>query len=426
MDFVIIGNPWQFAGDNPTSKHHVAEELAALGHRVLWINSSGMRVPSVVSVADRARIFEKVRWAIKGLHKVRENIWVLSPLILPFPRSRIARWLNCLVYRFTAWRGVSNLRLERPVLISFFLMVPSMLRRWPFTAIYYCVDKWEAFSRYDGDIMAAMNGESCEAADIVLATSTTILAEVGTHSSNAHLVPHGVNYEHFAGAIKQGETGLGVGPGTAVPADLPAGTIAGVFGLIDERVDKELVLGVARACKDSHVVVIGKADIDLSWARTEPNIRLLGPKTFKELPAYVARFAVGMVPYVLNEQTRAINPIKLREMLAAGCPVVSTNLPEAVALSRQFGRLCADPHLSSIGIGVATNSDEFVALVKQRLHNPLTTGEKLILSRAMEGETWRSRVRYILKLIEEVEAGNTNPQDKRPLKMVCAKCFEVI
>jgi len=400
MDFVIMGNPWHFAGNNPTSKHHVAEELASLGHRVLWINCAGMRAPKLRSGGDRQRVIEKIRLAFRGLDRVKENIWVLSPLILPLPQSRVARWLNCLIYRFVAWWGVRRLRLERPVLMSFFLMVPSMLKRWPFTAIYYCVDKWDAFERYDGGTMSMMNRESCMAADIVLASSAGILSEVRKYNVNAHLIPHGVKHGHFARALAHPGPGTGGLDGVPLLKDLPTGRIAGFFGLIDERVDHELLLRVARECGNCHVVVIGKADSDLSWTRTEPNIHWLGPKPFDELPGYVARFSVGLIPYVLNDQTDAINPIKLREMLAAGCPVVSTNLPESVAMAGEFRLRCHDERLSAMGMVVAGNDNEFVNLVKQRLDNLLTTAEKLALSRTMADETWTSRVRDILRLIE--------------------------
>jgi len=391
MDFVIIGNPWHFGGDNPTSKHQIALELAAQNHRVLWINAAGMRVPSLGSGADRKRIIERLLLACRGLDRVMENIWVLSPLVLPFPRSRLARCLNEWIYRLTAWRGICRLRLSRPVLISFFLLVPEMIRQWADTSIYYCVDKWDAFGRYDSVTMAEMNRRSCTAADIVLASSSVIFNEIKIYNSRTYLVPHGVKYEHFHKVLESETVTARSGK---KPVDLPEGKIIGFFGLLDERVDKDLVVRVAGECSGSKVVLLGKADSDVSWMHKEPNIVWLGAKSFDVLPEYVAGFTVGIIPYAVNAQTMAINPVKLLEMMAAGCPVVSTDLPEV----KKYGSAGAWEQRSN-GVAIGRDQAEFVRLVKERLEKPLTPDEQRVLSMSVSGETWSVRVKQILELI---------------------------
>ena len=108
----------------------------------------------------------------------------------------------------------------------------------------------------------------------------------------------------------------------------------------------------------AQVVLIGAADVPVATLAAEPNIHLLGPKPFSALPAYVRHFSVGVIPFVVNELTRAVNPIKLREMMAAGCPVVSTALPEVE-------RYAGDD------VAIGHDRDEFVAHVSRFLRDPV-------------------------------------------------------
>jgi glycosyltransferase involved in cell wall biosynthesis len=112
-----------------------------------------------------------------------------------------------------------------------------------------------------------------------------------------------------------------------------------------------------------------------------------------------------MIPFIVNDLTRAVNPIKLREMLAAGCPVVSTNLPEVEKLRKVY----------ESGISVAETADEFVRLVRRQLDNPKTKEQKQAISSTMKDETWELKVRRIAGLINEVRAAAAlegNPRER--------------
>jgi len=132
------------------------------------------------------------------------------------------------------------------------------------------------------------------------------------------------------------------------------------------------------------LVLIGQADVGISRLKAEPNIVLLGPKPFATLPGYAAHFDVGIIPFHVNELTMAVNPIKLREMLAAGCPVVSTALPEVRIYAMERGVVVAD------------NREDFVAAVDGFVDRPLTVMERKALSDTMKGETWVAKVREML------------------------------
>jgi hypothetical protein len=168
-------------------------------------------------------------------------------------------------------------------------------------------------------------------------------------------------------------------------ADVPLRERAGVRGGADVPLRERA--GVRGSSPHARILLIGKADVDVSRLQGIPNIELSGPIPFAELPAHVATFTVGIIPFVVNDLTRSVNPIKLREMLSAGCPVVSTNLPE---VARYAG-----------SAQIAHNHDEFVTMVRRALENPLPPQDRLALSDSMAGETWTAKVQEILALLHE-------------------------
>src|SRR6185312_1033459 len=128
-----------------------------------------------------------------------------------------------------------------------------------------------------------------------------------------------------------------------------------------------------RARPSWHIVLIGQQLVDTSAVRDLPNVHLLGQKKHHELPAYCKGFDVGLIPYVIDERMTFVNPLKLREYLSAGLPVVSTPVPELRRYSDK-ARIAATP-------------DEFVAACEAALREG-TASERAARSAAMTGETW--------------------------------------
>jgi len=378
MDFIIIANAWGAGADNPTSKHRIAIELSRRGHCVLWVEGAGMRRPSLGSGHDRGRILRKLRQACRGARRVADRTWVVAPLLVPMPSKAWIRKLNGWIYRRVMRRCSRKLGFEAPVLVNYVPVLSEAMKTWHGGRIvYHCVDRWDAFDMYDSALMAEVDRQCCELADVVIATSEDLYQRCRTRCASCHLIMHGVDHAHFATALESPEC----------PADLPDGDIVGFFGLLSEWVDQDLLVRLAGAVPSAHLVLIGMADVDISALERLPNIHILGPKPFCDLPAYIARFRVGIIPFVVNELTRAVNPIKLREMLAAGCPVVSTALPEV----KRF---------EGVGCRVSGGREDFVAAVKQHLDNPLPAEHRKALSDSMTGETWEAKVTEMLASIE--------------------------
>ena len=158
--------------------------------------------------------------------------------------------------------------------------------------------------------------------------------------------------------------------------------------------DLDLLAAVARLRPEWHFVLLGDSTIDLTPYRSLPNMHFLGRKKYEDLPAYCRQFDVGLVPFKINEVTRAGIPTKLREYLAAGLPVVSTPLPELGL----FGPL----------IHAADTPDAFADAVESALATgPGTRCER---SQAMARETWDGK----LDLIERNLAGVHPAENRRP------------
>ena len=224
-----------------------------------------------------------------------------------------------------------------------------------------------------------------ERADVVIVSAERLLETKSRHNPNVHLVTHGVDVEHFRRACR---------PETAVPAELAAlpRPVVGFFGLVADWVDLELLRGVAAARPEWSLVLLGKVDTDAGRLAALPNVHLLGRKSYESLPGYCKGFDVAVLPFAINELTLAANPLKLREYLAAGLPVVATPIPEV----ERLGEL----------VRTGRDAPEFVARIEELLAAG-RRGPDLEISRRMDVESWDEKVR---RLGEIVAAAGRRPK----------------
>ena len=171
--------------------------------------------------------------------------------------------------------------------------------------------------------------------------------------SNVHLFPSSVDVTHFARA-------RATQPDPADQAAIPRPRV-GYFGVIDERIDLDLIRKVAARRPEWQVVLVGPiAKIDPAELPRADNIHHLGPRPYAELPAYLAGWDVAIMPFALNESTRHISPTKTPEYLAGGRPVASTPIRDVV---EPYGNL----GLVAIGEG----AEAFERAVEQALATDL-------------------------------------------------------
>lgn len=192
----------------------------------------------------------------------------------------------------------------------------------PLSIVYDCMDELSAF-RGAPPALGAREAELMRRASVVFTGGQSLYEAKRRLHPNIHAFPSSVDKDHFAAARRGG-------PDPADQARLPRPRI-GYFGVIDERMDMDLLAGVADARPDLTFVMLGPVvKIDEASLPRRPNIHWLGPKAYADLPSYIAGWDAAMLPFARNESTRFISPTKTPEYLAAGKPVVSTSIRDVV------------------------------------------------------------------------------------------------
>mgnify|MGYP001374158382 CR=1 FL=1 len=365
-NIICLASNWSY---DPTSKHHVMRILSERNH-VIWVNYHASRRPRL-SAADMGAVVGKLRQFAEGPRRVSEGMTVLTPMVVPLPGSAAATAVNrSLLVRQI--RSVLKTLPDRPVqLWSFAPDVSYLCGRFGEEAVvYYCVDEFSGFTGYDREATLSAERRLCEKADIVFTTSSALYVAKSEWCRRCETVTHGVDFEHFALAMD--ET-------AATPADIAdiPGPILGFWGLIQDWFDVDLVAAAAHARADWSFVLIGEAATDVSALRRLPNVHLLGRRPYESLPAYGRSFDVGLIPFRVNDLTHAVNPIKLREYLSAGLPVVSTPMPE-VEVYREW-------------VEIANGPEAFVAACEKALVR-ITPADRAARRERMKSETWPAKV----------------------------------
>lgn len=374
LSIICFAHDW---GGDPTSKTHIMR-LLAKRNRVLWVNSIGMRRPTA-SRADLRRILSKLHRGLSGCREVEPNLFVTNPLVLPLPGVAAADWLNAKLLAVSLRRLCRRHGLERPLLWTFLPTMNRLVGRLgERLVIYHCVDEYSAFSGVPRDALLRMERDLIHRAHLVLTSSEQLRDERSSINLHTHFVSHGVDVEHFARAVD---------PATVVPDEihgLPKPVI-GFFGLLADWVDLSLIRSLACSRPHWSFVLVGKATTDLRLLQALPNVRLLGQKPYSTLPGYCRGFDVGIIPFRMNELTVRANPLKLREYLAAGLPVVSTPLPE---VSRYNGLVhLADGERSFLAGIEAALRERSEAMARRRVD-------------AMRAEGWGARVAEVSAIIK--------------------------
>ena len=368
--------------EDHTSNHHVLRELAKT-RRVLWLNSLATRKPDLKSSRDLGKIKRKLLEFAGGAVNVENDLWVATPLVLPLPQNAFAQQLNRQLLRWTiqAWRA--QLGIDRFQLWTFLPnTAPYVGTLGEDLAIYYCVDEWATFNGLDREGTIAMERALLERVDATFTTSLALAEKKRAFCKSTHLAPHGVDAAKFATALA---------PNVRVPADLAAlpGPKIGFFGTLRDFLDYDLIAHIAKARPNWSIALIGQERCDIGPIRGLPNVHLLGQKKHDELPAYCKGFDVGLIPYRIDNDVKFINPLKLREYLSAGLPVVSTNMPEV----QPYAHLCH----------IGTTGDELVAAIERALTEG-SPEQRQARAKSMESETWQARVAATMRLVEQYEA----------------------
>ncbi|MBI2822345.1 MAG: glycosyltransferase [Acidobacteria bacterium] len=376
QDIICFANDWE---SEPLSKKHIMLRLAR-ENRVLWVNSLGTRTPRA-SARDLRRMVDKLRQFCRGCQRPARNLYVVSPLAIPFHGSRLSRRINRWWLAYWLRRICRELGFENPISWSFIPsaadIVGTLGER---CVIYHCVDEFSEFTGTNKAAILEMERRLIEKADVVLVSSGPLYQSKRPYHPHTFLVTHGVDAEHFSSARD---------PQTVVPGAVAAFShpVVGFHGLVADWVDLELVRFLALRRPGWSFVLVGKIETDPAPVDGLPNVHLLGRVDYRYLPAYCKGFDVAILPFVLNDLTRAANPLKLREYLAAGLPVVATPIPEVERLAG--------------AVRIGRNPEEFLVQIEAALADAKIRPAPSL--RAVDCESWDEKVRTIASILARVK-----------------------
>ena len=379
---VIFGDDW---GRNVSTLQHVFAHLVT-HHPVIWVNSFGHRAPRL-TLYDLRRAAAKVRSMLSG-YRLEEDgrarpARIIEPRAIPWHNLALIRALNTYSLLRDIRRALANVAPGRPpLLITGTPAAEGVVGRLgEIASLYFCMDDYAELPGVDRKVVAPLEEKLLGKIDAVVATAAALVEKKRPASGRAYALPQGVNYEHFA--TRQ-----------PVPADLaglPRPWI-GFAGGVGSACDFSIISALADLFPHGSIVMVGPIEPGIATP-DRPNLHLFGHRPYDQLPAYVQAFDVGLIPYVLNDWTRAVDPLKLLEYLAAGIAVVSTAIPEVFKYEGE--------------VRVATGLSEFSAAVRDTLARPATDSDAEARQSLARANTWRRRSEQLMSIVAAVVTDKT-------------------
>jgi glycosyltransferase involved in cell wall biosynthesis len=353
----------------------------AKNYKVLFINSLGMRIPSFKKDRNAAKkILRKLRSISRFIKKAENGMYVLSPLSLPFLGSSAGRKLNTFSVFLQVKLAMILLGFREAI---FYIGCPPALEVAKSLGqkylIYERTDLYEEMPGTNKSYITSLDDRLARSANLVLYVNRALWQQGLNINKNSMLIGHGVDFDLFANAAKSNHTPEDI-------AKIPR-PIIGFFGDVSDKTsDLALLKFAAGKLPEMSFVFVGPVSADVSGLRRFANVHFLGPKPYAEIPFYGNQFDVAIMPWNKNRWIEFCNPVKTKEYLALGKPVVSTYYPEI------------EPY--SDLVYVAKDYDAFVSCIRS------ATGERDPAKQQqrrerVRNETWDSKVAQIKAVIEK-------------------------
>jgi UDP-N-acetylglucosamine transferase subunit ALG13/glycosyltransferase involved in cell wall biosynthesis len=339
---------------------------------VLYINSIGMRTPRI---GRGSKFFHRVARKLKSLSRghveVRKNFLVLSPLSIPFlwslSRTTILRSVR---------KAIARMGMRQPLLwiacppgADFVDDIPHR------SLVYQRTDKFETYPDVDPERIRAFDIDMKRRADVTLFCSSSLQAAEKDECRRSLFADHGVDFDRFATARSEPED----------VRDIPRPRVGFVGGIDSHTFDPELFRNVVKQLPDVSFVLVGACSLPEGWCPF-PNVHLLGQRPYESVADYMASSDVLIMPWNQNSWIESCNPVKLKEYLAVGRPVVTT----------PFGELARyDGHVE-----IARGADEFAARIRACLASP---PDRHRLRQRVENETWTAKADLVLDALRKNE-----------------------
>lgn len=322
---------------------------------------------------------------------------MLAPMALPATWPPPTGWIGDRWLASAVRLAARSLGMSRPIVWSFlprYHRIAGALDR--DLLIYHCVDDYAANPGVIAERVREDERASVEQADLVLAASAPLAERLKRMRPDVHCLPNVADVQRFAGAVDR------TVPEPPELASLRRPRAIYVGNLATYRFDRALLAETASRLPQVEFVLIGPTGVgDLeaaaeSWdeLNRRDNVHLLGPRPHGDLPAFLAHADIGLIPFLDNDHTRSCFPLKLWEMLGAGLPVVSSELPSLQGV--------APPEM----VVLASGADSFVRAVQKSLER--AGRDRRERSEFALKHDWSERTRHLVALIDQQRTRNAN------------------
>lgn len=369
MKFIVFGEDW---GRHPSSTQHLFKHISH-DHEVIWVNSIGMRVPSF-NIKDMKRVFEKLLSKI-GFGKTttkkedqKSPVTIVEPKVLPWHNVKWVQSLN---------RFMLNIQLRKyhqgEEDICYWISVPTAeyLVNSAAKVVYYIGDDFSGLAGVDYDLVQPFEEKLLSRAHMTFVCSKALLDKFKLH--HPVLLSHGVDLELFSRGCFD----------NFIAYDQP---VIGFYGSLNAWLDIELIKFIAKSKPNIKIELIGKIETTLGDLLTLENVSHIPAVAHSELPKYVQSWNVAILPFKDSAQIRACNPLKLREYLASGTPVVSTRYNAVEQYSEQ--------------VFIAEDKELFVRHIENACHlKEVVRGWVSWQQEAVKQESWQVRADQVMALL---------------------------
>lgn len=377
-DLIVFAEDW---GGLPSSTQHLIKQLAKT-RTVVWINSIGLRQPTL-NLRDIKRLWHKLSASKEEdsqypQQKTTENehFFVINPRTLPAPQSRLARYIAQQLLLLQIKPILKKAQLHSPILWTSLPTAVDFIGCFQEVAVvYYCGDDFSGLAGVDHKTVEKREKELVTKADLIMVASKKLIRKFPYR--DVQLLTHGVDYSLFSQPTERA---------TDLPND--GRHIAGFYGSISAWLDIKLLLETIQKMPDWHFVFIGNIVIDISRINRLENVTFLGKRSHQQLPSYSQHWTASLLPFVNNVQIRACNPLKLKEYLAAGKPIISTYFP-AIETYRGL-------------IQIANNSDAMVEALNASVHLQELPYFTNTLRNTVVNTSWESRAELVSQWLDEL------------------------
>ncbi|MFZ1731655.1 MAG: glycosyltransferase [Bacteroidota bacterium] len=318
----FAGNDWWL--HNPLTEKQWTRFLARQGWTVLFVNSIGVGFPAKGSPYVLRRLFRKIRSLSYWLRK-DEGVWVLTPLLLPLWSVPWIRRMNVLLVTMQVRYAMKRAGMQPGI---FWAGIPTagLLRQHiPHRkCVYYVQDDYPSYSSFDHQMFMRIqedHDEMLRVADVVICASIGLAEREAKFASRVEYIPQGVNPVFLNADLEEN---------AEVPEKLRgiSRPIIGYWGSLESLHDRDTVLALAKKHPEWSFVFFGKKMTDVSELEALPNVHYPGFLPIEEIPRHGVHFDVGFISFKQTDYTMYGCPIKFREYLALGLPVVAPHIIE--------------------------------------------------------------------------------------------------